>query len=117
MICAFITAIGGIVASRKMFAAFLAKLLRNPVRLFEQRLMGVIMNRCSDDMAALDYVVHFTFRSMLMVIMSAIGSALVVFASTPWALVTLPFVVPGYFYVQVLVSCRNLIIHILVLPV
>lgn len=101
MLCAFITALGGIVASRKMFAIFLTNLLRNPLRFFEQHPQGVILNRCSDDVATLDYVVHFCLRSMLMVIMSAIGSAVVIMASLPWTLITLPMLVPGYFFVQV----------------
>ena len=104
MACAFITAAGGIKASRTLFAAFLSGLLRAPIRFYEQNTSGRILNRCSEDMAELDYVVHFTLRSMLMVILQACGVLGVIMWVTPLAGVGVVVVVPAYLFVQVLVD-------------
>lgn len=101
MMCAFSTALGGIFASSKLFAQFLSVVMRNPLSFIQQYKTGAILNHCSQDMAELDDVVHFTLRSMLMVIMSSVGSVFIIIYTTPWALVTLPFLVPGYCAVQV----------------
>ena len=101
MICAFITAAAGIVASRVIFASFLLSLLRRPMSVFEQSLSGVVLNLVAEDTAELDYVVHFTLRSMLMVVLSAAGTAAVIVSVTPWAGVAMLLSVPGYAAVQV----------------
>ncbi|KAK3704049.1 hypothetical protein RRG08_049006 [Elysia crispata] len=102
MACAFITALGGIAASRELFFQFLGRLLRSPLSFFERRQTGVILNRCSEDMAELDYVVHFSVRSMLMVVLSAVGTAIVMAYATPWILVMFPILAPPYLLAQVL---------------
>ena len=101
MACAFITALGGISASRELFSQFLARMLSSPLSFFERRQTGTILNRCSDDMAELDYVVHFSVRSMLMVVLSAVGTAIVMAYATPWILVLFPILAPPYIIVQV----------------
>ncbi|XP_055876896.1 multidrug resistance-associated protein 1-like isoform X2 [Biomphalaria glabrata] len=98
--CSFLTALGGLVASRRLFAQFLNHLLRNKLSFFEQTSQGTILNRCSDDIADLDYAIHFSVRSMLMVILSSLGTAFVIIYSTPWALALFPFIVPVYWAVQ-----------------
>ncbi|GFR84872.1 multidrug resistance-associated protein 1 [Elysia marginata] len=117
MMCAFITALAGISASRELFSQFLARLLRNPLSFFERRQTGVILNRCSEDMAELDYVVHFSVRSMLMVVLSALGTAIVMAYATPWILVLFPILTPPYILVQAAGLLHSgLLINILASP-
>ena len=76
-------------------------LLHAPLSWFWQRLQGEVLNRASEDFAELDYVIHFTFRSMLMVILAALGTAAIIAASTPPALIGVVVAIPAYWYTQV----------------
>ena len=69
---------------------------------FEECMMGTILNRCSEDMAELDHVVHFTLRSMINCILGAAGTFGIILEATPKAVFGLLPLMAVYGFVQVL---------------
>ena len=101
MLCALGTAIGGVVASRSLFSGLLANLLRRPLSFYTVTPMGQVLNRCSEDIAELDYVIPFTLRSVMNCLLQLIGTVGMIVYTTPLAAVPLPVLAVGYFMIQV----------------
>jgi len=71
---AYCMAKSGIKASRVIFLLLISNVLRLPMSFHDTTPRGRLLNRISDDMADIDYVVPFTLRSMLNVILQALFS-------------------------------------------
>ncbi|KAL8573178.1 hypothetical protein ACOMHN_036163 [Nucella lapillus] len=101
MLCAWWTAVGGLAASHVLFSRLVASLLRCPMSFYTVTPMGRVLNRCSEDVAELDYVVPFTLRSMMNCVLLVVGTVGLVVASTPLVACSLPLPALGYWAIQV----------------
>ena len=68
---------------------------------YETTPMGAVMNRYSEDVAEIDFVVPFTVRSMVNSVLKALGDFGVIIVTTPLALIGILVVCPAYFFSQV----------------
>jgi len=103
-IAAFSMAMCGIRASRVIYLVLLANVLHLPMSFYDTTPQGRVLNIMSADMADIDYVVPFTLRSMINVVLQAGASLTVIVASLHWVIVVLPPLIIVYFFVQVLIS-------------
>jgi ABC-type multidrug transport system fused ATPase/permease subunit len=101
MICAYSTAVAGVMVSQVFFSKLLLSLLRAPLSLFETTLTGRILNHCSDDITELDLVMPFTLRSMINCVLDLVGKIAVIGYSTPIALAFSLVPAAGYWAIQV----------------
>ena len=102
MISAFTMAFGGIYASAILHLDLLNNILHGPLIFFEQTPMGRILNRFTNDMATIDFVMPFTIRSIINCVLQMTGTLCVIGATTPMCLASVPPLVLLYYIVQVL---------------
>ena len=100
-LCAWGTAVGGVVASRALFSDLLVSLLRCPLSFYMLTPVGRVLNRCCEDVAEVDYVVPFTLRSMVNCVLLVMGTVGMIVYATPLAACPLPLPALGYFIIQV----------------
>lgn len=100
-VSAFLMAICGIKASRKFYLVILNSLLHQPISFHESNPSGRVLNRLSDDMAEIDYVIPFTVRSMINVILQALASFGIIMATLHLFAIVVPPLGIIYFFVQV----------------
>ena len=98
---AYTMAYGGIQASACIHEALLNTTLRLCVLFFEQNPLGRILNRFSDDMATVDFVLPFTIRSMINCVLQMAATLGVIGVITPVYLATVPPLALGYYTAQV----------------
>lgn len=101
ILCAFTMALGGIIASRKLYHALVHCLLHAPLLFFERTPTGRVLSRLSEDTSTVDYVLPFTTRAMINLLLSAVSIVFVIAFTSPMFLVSLPPLVTVYFFVQV----------------
>ena len=101
MVSAFTMAYGGIRASASIHLHLVNTTLRVPLLFLEQTPVGRILNRFSDDMATIDFVIPFTIRSMVNCILQMTGTFAVIGATLPVCLATVPLLALFYYVVQV----------------
>lgn len=81
---------------------------------FDTHPKGRVLNRASEDIAEIDYVVPFTFRSMINLILKMIATFGVIIGSLPLFVTVVPPLAVVYYFVQVycFLTLHNLLYHI-----
>ena len=110
MVCAFSLAAAGVVASRHIHSDLLCHILRCPITFFETTPRGRIINRFSQDLADVDFVMPFTVRSVINVFYSLVAHIGVIAFATPYVLVSLP--VFALIYIVIQVTCYRTVMHV-----
>lgn len=100
-IAAFLMAISGIKASRVLFLRLISNIFHLPLTYFDKTPRGRVLNILSEDLAEVDYVMPFTVRSMLNVILQALASFGIILANLPLFLVALLPLGVVYYFLQV----------------
>ena len=100
-VSAFIMAYGGIVASRHLFMAMTKSVLRFSMGFFDSTPTGRLLNRFSEDVADIDYVMPFTVRSMINTILQTFLTLGIVIYNLPLSASPVPFLGIFYYFVQV----------------
>ncbi len=101
MASAFTMAYGGIQGSKCLHQKLLNTTLRLSLLSFVHTPLGRILNRFSDDMATVDFVLPFTIRSMINCVLHVATTVVVVGGVTPVCLTTVPSMALLYYLVQV----------------
>jgi ABC-type multidrug transport system fused ATPase/permease subunit len=112
MVCAFSLAAAGVVASRNIHSDLLCHIIRCPMAFFETTPRGRIMNRFSQDLSDVDFVMPFTVRSVINVFYGTVAHLGVIAYATPYFLVSLPVFAVIYLVIQVThsqISCMYLV--------
>ena len=94
-------AVCGIRASTVFFHKFFHNIMCQPMSFFDTNPKGRVINRASEDIAEIDYVVPFTFRSMINLILKMIGTFGVIIGSLPLFTTVVPPLAVIYYFVQV----------------
>ena len=94
-------AICGIKASTVFFYKLFHNIICQPMCFFDTNPKGRILNRASEDIAELDYVVPFTFRSMINLILKMISTLGVIAGAMPLFITCVPPLAVIYYFVQV----------------
>ena len=76
-------------------------IMHQPLCFFDTVPKGRVLNRSSEDIAEIDYVVPFTFRSMINLILKMIASFGVIIGTVPLFVSVLPPLAVIYYFVQV----------------
>lgn len=108
MLCALGTAIGGVVASRVLFNNLITAFLHAPMAFFDTNPIGRLLNRCSEDIVELDYVMPFTVRSMVNCVLLIAGTLGVTVYTTHLVAAIIPLPAVGYWAIQV-GCCSNMV--------
>ncbi|WAQ96707.1 MRP1-like protein [Mya arenaria] len=93
-------AVCGIRASRVIHLVLLANVLRLPITFFDVTPQGRVLNIIAQDMADIDYVVPFTMRSMLNVVLQALASLGFIVANLHLLIAVVPLLALVYFFAQ-----------------
>ena len=107
MVSAYTMAFGGICASATLHLDLINNTLRGPLLFFERTPLGRILNRFTEDMATIDFVMPFTIRSMINCVLQMTGTLCVIGVTTPICLATVPPLALLYYGVQVLPVARH----------
>ena len=94
-------AICGIKASRVFFYRFFTNIMHQPMSFFDTVPKGRVLNRTSEDIAQVDYVVPFTFRSMINLILKTFSIFGVIVGTVPLFVTVIPPCAVIYYFVQV----------------
>lgn len=101
MLCAFVIAVGGVRASRKLHDSLSTAILRASYYFHCTTPHGRILNRFSADITNVDLVMPFTLRSLMNTILSAIACIFVISYVTPHFLISIPPLAVIYVFIQV----------------
>ena len=82
MVSAYTMAFGGICASATLHLELINNTLRGPLLFFERTPLGRILNRFTEDMATIDFVMPFTIRSMINCVLQMTGTLCVIGVNT-----------------------------------
>ena len=107
MVSAYTMAFGGICASATLHQKLVNNTLRGPLLFFERTPLGRILNRFTEDMATIDFVVPFTIRSIINCVLQLTGTLCVIGVTTPICLATVPLLALLYYGVQVLLEAHH----------
>ena len=107
MVSAYTMAFGGICASATLHLELINNTLHGPLLFFERTPLGRILNRFTEDMATIDFVIPFTIRSMINCVLQMTGTLCVIGVNTPVCLATVPPLALLYYGVQVLPVSRH----------
>ena len=107
MVSAYTMAFGGICASATLHLELINNTLHGPLLFFERTPLGRILNRFTEDMATIDFVMPFTIRSMINCVLQMTGTLCVIGVNTPVCLATVPPLALLYYGVQVLPVSRH----------
>lgn len=91
----------GVRASSHMSSSILASCLRCPMSVYETTPIGRFLSRFSNDLATVDFVVPFTYRSMINGIAILIITAMVIGVNLPWFLLVALILAFPYYLFQV----------------
>ena len=94
-------AICGIKASTVFFYKLFHNIMCQPMCFFDTNPKGRVLNRASEDVAELDYVVPFTFRSMINLILKMIATLGVIAGAMPLFITCILPLAVIYYFVQV----------------
>lgn len=72
-----------------------------PMSFFDTNPKGRVLNRASEDISEIDFVVPFTFRSMINLILKMIATFGVIIGSLPLFTTVVPPLAVIYYFVQV----------------
>ena len=108
MLCAFAMAVGGIRASRRLHYSLVTAVVCAPYSFFCVTPRGRLINRFSEDIANIDFVMPFTVRSMMNTILGAFASIFVITYATPLFLISVPPFAIIYLIIQVYCGFINL---------
>lgn len=100
-IAAYFMAVSGIRASRVIFLLLISNIFRLPLSYFDRTPQGRVLNILSQDMADIDYVLPFSMRSMLNVILQALASFGIIVANLHLFVVVLLPLGIAYYFIQV----------------
>lgn len=100
-IAAYFMAVSGIRASRVIFLLLISNIFRLPLTYFDRTPQGRVLNILSQDMADIDYVLPFSMRSMLNVILQALASFGIIVANLHLFIVVLVPLGIVYYFIQV----------------
>lgn len=103
-VSAFAVAFGGILASDRLFLGLLKGLLRYPMQIYQEHSMGQFINRYSSDLAEIDYVVPFTIRSMINVVLQLIVTVVLIMYAVPAFGIIIPVLAILYVFIQVFID-------------
>jgi len=98
-----------VVATGKLHENMLTSIMRSPMSFFDTTPIGRLMNRFSSDVDVMDDRLPRTFRLWSMMLMTLIGTIVVVTIQTPVFLVALIPVGILYFFLLVLIQFSSLI--------
>lgn len=98
---AFLMAYGGVVASQVIYAKFLNCIVKSPMQFYEQTPMGRLLNRFSEDIAEVDYAIHFSVRSLMNLVLQCTIILGVIISTTPTFTIIIPPLAIIYIYIQV----------------
>jgi len=99
-------AIGGVHASRRLFASLYIAVTHAPMLFFDSTPRGRILNLVSGDIGCVDRVLPFTVRSMINCVLAAFVSIFVVTFATPWFFLSIIPLIIVFYYIQVnVLSC------------
>lgn len=101
MVAAFYTAMVGIRASKIIHHQLLDRIIKCPLSVFERIPRGRLMNRFSSDMVTVDYVMPFSYRSMVNCILNLIVTIVVIGLAVPWFLLVVLVTAVPYIMIQV----------------
>ncbi|CAO3566553.1 unnamed protein product [Mortierella alpina] len=93
-------AVARIQASEKIHARLLDKILRLPISFFDTTPLGRIINRFSSDIFAVDIRIPNKLMDVLLFGISVSSTLLLIVFTTPMFTFLLPFLIAGYWYVQ-----------------
>lgn len=105
-------AVSGIKASRVIFLRLLSNMLHLSLTYFDKTPRGRVLNIVAQDMAEIDYVIPFTIRSMINVILQALASFGIIIANLRLFIVALVPLAVLYYFIQVqicVVVSRNVL--------
>lgn len=108
-IAAFFMALSGIKASRVLFHLVVSNISHLPLTFFDKTPRGRVLNILSQDMAEVDFVMPFTVRSMINLILQALASFGIIIANLHLFLVVLLPLGVIYYFIQVLPRKINLV--------
>ncbi|KAG9323193.1 hypothetical protein KVV02_002982 [Mortierella alpina] len=93
-------AVARIQASEKIHARLLDKILRLPISFFDTTPLGRIINRFSSDIFAVDIRIPNKLMDVLLFGISVSSTLLLIVFTTPAFTILLPFLITGYWFVQ-----------------
>ncbi|KAF9966164.1 Multidrug resistance-associated protein 1 [Mortierella alpina] len=93
-------AVARIQASEKIHARLLDKILRLPISFFDTTPLGRIINRFSSDIVAVDIRIPNKLMDVLLFGISVSSTLLLIVFTTPTFTILLPFLIAGYWFVQ-----------------
>ncbi|KAF9931657.1 Multidrug resistance-associated protein 1 [Mortierella alpina] len=93
-------AVARIQASEKIHARLLDKILRLPISFFDTTPLGRIINRFSSDIFAVDIRIPNKLMDVLLFGISVSSTLLLIVFTTPAFTTLLPFLITGYWFVQ-----------------
>ncbi|XP_062573234.1 multidrug resistance-associated protein 1-like [Saccostrea cucullata] len=99
-VAAFSMALGGILASDRLFLGLLKHLLNCPMQIFQEHSMGQFINRYSSDIAEIDFIVPFTIRSMVNILLQLASVLGLILYAVPAFGIIIPILVILYYVLQ-----------------
>ncbi|KAF9570989.1 Multidrug resistance-associated protein 1 [Mortierella alpina] len=93
-------AVARILASEKIHARLLDKILRLPISFFDTTPLGRIINRFSSDIFSVDIRIPNKLMDVLLFGISVSSTLLLIVFTTPTFTILLPFLITGYWFVQ-----------------
>ncbi|XP_064640179.1 multidrug resistance-associated protein 1-like [Lineus longissimus] len=100
MSSAFIMAYGGFIASKFLHKKLLEAVFLAPMQYFDVTPIGRIMNRFSDDLAEIDFIVPFTVRSTINGVLVMIATIVVISYTIAIAMISIPLLLVLYIPIQ-----------------
>jgi ATP-binding cassette, subfamily C (CFTR/MRP), member 10 len=97
----FVFAFAGLCAAKALHMRLVSSISTAGLRFFDSRSVGVIMNRVSSDVDAVDESLPFQLNILLAQTFLLLGCVSVICISSPALLVSVPVLAAVYFYVQV----------------
>lgn len=101
MVSAYINASAGVRASKALHHRLIASCLKCPLHIYTSTPIGRFLNRFSSDVATVDYVLPFTYRSLINCVAGLAFTIAVIASSLPWFLLVVVILAPVYVAVQV----------------
>lgn len=101
MVAAFYTAMVGMKAAKKIHETLLNNIMKCPLSLFESLPVGRILNRFSSDIAIVDYVLPFTYRSIVNCVLTLLVTIAVISSNQPWFAAVIMLTAIPYAVIQV----------------
>lgn len=109
MSAAFYTAMVGMKAAKTIHERLFSHLMKCPLSVFESLPKGRMMNRLTNDMATVDFVLPFTYRSMVNCVLSLVITIAVISAGMPWFLLVVLVAAVPYTVIQVCMPDNNML--------